>query len=318
MNAPLSTPIEGEIIHEDGIWFGLDESEYRADPALGSSDLKALAKDPTQFWWSRSGLDPDEDTEAKKLGRAVHKFVLEGRDAFEAAYGRAALNGSTKAGKDESAEIAASGRERLKAKDYDRAAAAATVIRANPDVEKAFSGGMPEVSIFWTDMVDGEPVRRKGRFDYLKPRAIVDLKSTAPFADWTFAATWRKAIKNWRYDIQASAYARLRQELPRLVAEGRVFGDHDPAWLARVAAEDAFAFAFIFWSSSGAPIAAGGYLSPGNPLLERGDHDVARALVRYLECKREFGEDRAWIRPEPFAEISVEEVDQPWRANDAA
>lgn len=329
MNAPVATPLTGEIIHEDGIYFGLDDETYFADRALGSTDLKLLLGDVSAFWWERSGLEVEKDSPSRQIGRAVHRFVLEGPDRFAACYGRAALNGSTKEGRAESEAIAAAGKVRLKAEDYDRIVAAGTLIRSNPHVASAFTGGMPEVSVFWTEDVDGEPVRRKARFDYLKVRAIVDLKSCAPFADATFGATWRRAMRFWRYHVQAAAYIQARWQIPRLVAEGRVFGEVDREWLDRVVATsarpedgaapaDTFAFAFVFWASSGPPLTGGGYLSPGNPLFEQGAADVARALSRYVECRREFGDERAWIRPEPFAELDPIEVQEWWRANDAA
>lgn len=339
MNAPVATPLTGEIIHEDGIWFGLEESEYHADRALGSSDLKLLLGDPAAYWWDRLGPgseDDEKDTDAKKLGRAVHRLVLEGPARFEACYGRAIHDGKTKAGKEESAEIAEAGKERLVAKIYDRARAAGTVIRANPHIASAFTAGMPEVSVFWTDEIEGMPVRRKARFDFLRIRAIVDLKSCAPYMDWTFRATALRAIRYWRYGIQAAAYTETRRQIPRLVREGRVFGAPEaggladaiargvvPAdWLERVAAQseadDGFAFVFVFWASSGAPLTWAGSLSPGNSILEHGRAEAARAMSRFVECMREFGSDVPWLRPHPLEEISVEEVDQPWRANDAA
>lgn len=318
MNAPLTTPVEGEIIHEDGIYFGLAEDAYHADRALGSTDLKLLLGDVSAFWWERSGLEIEKDSPSRNIGRAVHRYVLDGPERFAACYGRAALNGSTKEGKAESEAIAAAGKVRLKAEDYDRIVAAGYVIRANPHVSAAFTGGESEVSIFWTTELDGMPVRRKARFDYLKVRAIVDLKSCAPFADATFGATWRRAMRFWRYHVQAAAYIEGRSHLARFVAEDRVFGEVDREWLGKVAASEEAAFAFVFWASSGAPLTGGGYLSPGNPMLEQGAADVARAVARYVECRREFGDEQAWIRPEPFAELDPIEVQEWWRANDAA
>lgn len=318
-----------EIVHEDGIYFSLREELYHSDRALGSSDLKLLLGDVASYWWERfgpGGEDDEKDTDSKKLGRAVHRLVLEGEGRFRECYGRAAFNGSTKAGKEESDEIAAAGKERLPAKVYDRAEAAGRVIRANPHIAAAFDGGMPEVSVFWTDEIDGVPVRRKARFDYLRVRAIVDLKSCAPYMDWTFRATALRAMKYWRYGIQAAAYTDARMQMPRLAREGRVFGellDYDTHgdWLERVIAQsvpDGFAFVFVFWASSGAPLTWAGSLSPGNSLIIHGRSEVEKALARYVECVREFGPDTPWLRPLPLEEIAVEEVEQPWRANDAA
>lgn len=84
--APAATP----TTREPGIYFGLSEAEYHADPSLGSTDLKRLLRSPTDYWWG-SWMNPKRepeasDTPAKKQGRALHKLVLEGRAAFHKAY----------------------------------------------------------------------------------------------------------------------------------------------------------------------------------------------------------------------------------------
>jgi len=78
----------------DGIYFDLPEDVYRAHPALGSTDLKALYISPVQWQFKRLaafretiGLGDEEsetETAGKRFGRAVHTMVLEGAEAFEA------------------------------------------------------------------------------------------------------------------------------------------------------------------------------------------------------------------------------------------
>lgn len=85
-----SAPVVHPTPREPGIYFGLPEAEYHADPSLGSTDLKRLLRSPTDYWWG-SWMNPRRipeagDTPAKKQGRALHKLVLEGRAAFHKAY----------------------------------------------------------------------------------------------------------------------------------------------------------------------------------------------------------------------------------------
>lgn len=71
-----------------GIHFGLDDESYHADPGLGSSDLRRLSVSPADFW-ENSKMNPDRadnSTDAKMWGRAFHKLVLEGGDAYAAAF----------------------------------------------------------------------------------------------------------------------------------------------------------------------------------------------------------------------------------------
>lgn len=70
----------------DGIYFGLDEEVYHAQPRLSASGIKALRVSPATFW-ARSWLNPNpvelsEDQQqrkemAKLLGRAYHCARLE-------------------------------------------------------------------------------------------------------------------------------------------------------------------------------------------------------------------------------------------------
>lgn len=73
-----------------GVYFGMQDATYHADPALGSGDMRALAKCP-MFYWRDSHMNPLRDEEPGEtpqllFGRALHKLVLEGRAAFEASY----------------------------------------------------------------------------------------------------------------------------------------------------------------------------------------------------------------------------------------
>ena len=313
MNAITPIPWdEKPIEHAPGIYFGMPEAEYRADPALGSTDKKVLLGDAASFWW-RSPMNPvreeeNDDTPAKTRGRAVHKFVLEGRDAFEARYGRCEHKGNVKAGMVERDAFRADGLEPIAGKDYDRIMAAGTMIRSNPSIASAFSGGMPEVSVFWETEVDGEIVRQKARFDYLKPRAIPDLKSHAPMDGLPFKVSCRRAIKTYRYPLQAGSYLDARCKFADFFSAGAVFGDHDPAWMKSVAEASAFAFVLCFWASEGAPLTWGCVLSPNNPLIREAEADIAVALRRYVDFRREFGTNQAWIRPEPLEEAEPDEV----------
>ncbi|MGF3025590.1 PD-(D/E)XK nuclease-like domain-containing protein [Methylobacterium aquaticum] len=342
----------------DGLYFGLDEAEYHADLALGSSDLKRLATGPAEYWFG-SRLNPDreaqETTPAQLLGKAVHRLVLEGKRSFAAAFERypegddllrtaddlaawikvrgpvpswaktkpqkiaCILDMCEASGEDPPrildailAEAQADGRALLKGPDFDRIRAAAGSVLANPHLAQSFTGGASEVSLFWTDEIDGEPVRRKARFDYLKPRAIVDLKSISTGRRGRFPALCRRALAEWDYPVQAAAYLQARARLPEMVAAGRVFGDHDPAWLTRVAAAQDHAFVFVFWASGPVPLTWGTTLSPGNPVLDVAETTVRDALWTYVAARRAHGLDRPWIEHEPLNEISIDDLPGWW------
>lgn len=86
--APATTPEKPARI-APGVYFGLPEDAYHSDPALGSGDIRSLNTCP-MYYWRNSAMnparEPDEETPALLFGRALHKLVLEGRQAFVAAY----------------------------------------------------------------------------------------------------------------------------------------------------------------------------------------------------------------------------------------
>lgn len=333
--------------HPDGIYFGMSDAVYHADKALGSTGLKKLVGNAPDFWWEswmNPARDENDDTPAKIFGRQLHLCVLEGRDKFIAKYAPEPISDNyqgclktaddlrdflseKKASKSGSkAELIArakqfpdcpaifdevlilaqkSGKELIKFKDYAKILAASAFIKANKTLANAFEGGQPEVSVFWT--VEG--IRFKARFDYLKLNAITDLKSIANRNDKEFAKACRDAVASYDYIISAEHYTEGRRQLKRLLSEGRVFGSYDPEWLAKVAANEVFAFVFVFWQKDGAPISYGIKLSPGNPLFSYARSMIAQAVDNYRTYLAEFGTETAWVPSTPLEEL--DETDLP-------
>lgn len=291
------------VQHGDGIWFGLDEDEYHRDPALGSSDMKGLAKNPSAWWWrSQYNLNPDpapaEEKPALVFGSAVHKYVLEGRDAFEAIYAPFDGDRRTKAGKAAYQEIVDAGKTCLPLAKYRRAAIAGQVIRSNPHLGKAFEGGAPEVSIFWTHTTpEGFEIRKKCRVDYLKIRSMVDLKSIREQDEKEFPAFVDEAIARHRYYVQLAHYWDGRERLPGLVKEGKIFGECDRAWLAKVAAQKEYFWFWVFYQSTGAPECHGTYSDKSRKLYDMGRSMIALAEHNYRQGVETFGLDgMPWIK----------------------
>jgi hypothetical protein len=341
--------------HEDGIYFGLDaEKTYHRDLALGSGDIKRLFYNPAEYWW-KSGMNPlrpgDTDTPYKSFGRAVHVFVLEGPAKFDRLYEREntdpdvlhtyddikawlaerklraprlkseavatalALDPTVKIADaiKERAEVA--GRKILKADEYARIKISAKMIAESPDLDEAFAGGMPEVAVFYTEVINGVRVRCKSLFDYLKIRGIGDLKSTSNPYEEDFAGLCSKRFSNGRMDLQVSHYMRARQFIARYVAEGRVHGDHDPAWLKRVAETPEYAFAHVFFQADGAPSVLARTTSPGNPILENAESDRSVALHHFADFYSRFGTGM-WLRRDRMSEWDINDL-PPWHGRRA-
>lgn len=73
----------------DGIYFGMPDEAYHSINRLSASGIKTIVASPLQYW-IESPMNPlrkpDRDSPARKLGRAYHKLLLEGEEAFEGAY----------------------------------------------------------------------------------------------------------------------------------------------------------------------------------------------------------------------------------------
>lgn len=298
---------------ESGIYFGLDEDAYHGDPAIGSTDIRKLSYSPHDYWFG-SALNEEQEKEdtstpAQIFGRGVHKMVLEGRQAFEADFAACEYPGNIKAGKEERAAIEAAGKTPLKADEFKRILTAGEAINANPHLAEAFHAGVPEVSVFW-DTPDG--IRKKARFDFLKTRAIVDLKSIRNSRSIGFVEACRRALAEWNYPVQAEHYREGRNAMAALVDAGAVHGDHDPAWLRAVADNAEWAFVFCFWQAEGAPLTWATMLSPGNPVFDIARSTIAQAEANYAEFMSRFGPAKPWLLDEPLVELDITHLPAWW------
>lgn len=92
----------------------------------------------------------------------------------------------------------------IPAKAYEEIIVDMERIRAVPAVHKLLTGGVPEVSVFWTCTETGIPM--KARFDYLKPDRWVEFKTFANSSRKALFQAITDAIRFERYHIDAAAY----------------------------------------------------------------------------------------------------------------
>lgn len=64
----------------------MPEADYRAHPALSSSQLRDFHESARLYWQRHCGSAKQPDTQALLMGRMCHKYILEGKAAFEAAF----------------------------------------------------------------------------------------------------------------------------------------------------------------------------------------------------------------------------------------
>ena len=340
-------PTEGT---EPGIYFGMSDEAYHSDPALGSTDLRKLLIAPSEFHYSWSGNPEPEETEetdALLFGRAVHKLVLEGQEAFEAEYackpegpdvlesaedmrawlrGRGLLDKGTMEAMSERIlaidprvriqrviveQERRAGRTILSDAAYRRILMASAYITKNPNLARSFQGGRCEVSVFWIR----RGIRLKARLDYLRVirwqerrcAVISDLKS---FGRVKPGQDLEQAVGEAAagYKIQTAHYLEGLRHAKQHIRDGLIHGRVDLDWLQRVQTAQTSLFAFIFYKSQGAPYAQAKLLSPENPILEIARRDVETALDRFELYHDTHGPAGPWVSLEEPQELSIDDL----------
>lgn len=182
------------------------------------------------------------------------------------------------------------GKVMLNAPLIDRIESAAAMIECHPQLHKAFQDGMPEVSIFWRDGASGVPC--KARLDYLKPRAIIDLK-TFELRDIEPNRAIARAVATYKYHVQACFYRWAADAIPGLLDDKKVSGQCDPKFVREL--HDAHEKTFMFvWQAKGiAPVVYGKVLGRGI-VMDLGDHAIGDALLKWKYAWAKFGTE-PWL-----------------------
>ena len=303
-----------KVAERIGIYFDLPEDEYHADDAIGSSSVKKMKHNICDWQWERLHPDPPEKRTAIDIGSGVHDLVLLGRDTF---LERAVLSphkefrtNKAKAWRDATLEA---GKIILKKDEFDQVVAAAGAILSSPNLKSEFTNGVPEVSIFW---MEGD-IRCKARIDYLKIKGNVDLKTFAEKFHQALYRTALQTIADRRYDIQAVHYREARLAMPDLLKRGLVYGKKVPneAWLAKCANNPTPKHIWVFFKTTGAPMAFS--VNPENCALmfELGTMARNAGLQKYRDMLENFLIDEIWVQEEPPMMLHDDDF-PPWYGRD--
>jgi hypothetical protein len=187
----------------DGIHLNTRRDQYDLIERVNFSTLKHIKKSPKHY---RHALtNPSPDTDAKKLGRAVHIGCFE-PEKF--AFRVVRWDGGTRRGKEWDAfRRANADREILTENEYEECAAIQQAVRSDKRAAPYVSGGRGEVTLAWTDEVKDRGANNysipcKGRIDFDVPSAIVDLKTTRDITQEAFG----KQVWGLDYHAQAAWY----------------------------------------------------------------------------------------------------------------
>lgn len=147
---------------------------YRAIPdAVNWSTLKEALKSGLHYQYNLTA--PREETDAMRLGRAVHSATFE-PDALLREY--VVFEGGRRAGKEwEEFQAMHAGRTILKPEDYETALRIRDAVHAHKVARALLRTGQPECTLTWTDYETGLPC--KSRLDWLSSKALIELKTTS-------------------------------------------------------------------------------------------------------------------------------------------
>lgn len=333
--------IDTGITHEDGVYFGMQDEEYHAIPALSASGIKNLLISPMEFW-ACSWLNPERqesDTTAKEMGKAYHTRILEGKDAFYSLYAAAfdksqydaletaeelkeackalglKISGSKQElaarvrDADPSQPIMDDLRERYASENAGKRQIPLSLIKSieisaymiskDPSATSCFKGGYPEVTVIWTS--GGVPM--KARFDYLKIKAICDLKTFSNPQGKSIYNAIGSAMAGRKYHLQAANYMQADGHARRFVREGRVFGSADPAWLKAYAEhKEPCEFYFVFQQTGHAPITRVMEFSRALETFKIAEVAISQAKQKFKHFYETYGED-PWLDLEPLGQM---------------
>jgi hypothetical protein len=174
------------------------------------------------------------------------------------------------------------------------------MIELDPELSKAFSGGYPQVSIFWRCAETGVPC--KARLDYLRLKVIVDLKSFGNPFDRPVDMAVYQAMSTQRYHIQSVMYQEAVAAAKRLP----VFGEVDPAWIEAFRQAPPPQFLFVFIMTGEAPVTRGFTFPPELLTSEVGKVVVREAKEKFRECLAKYGSD-PWLDLAPIRSFSDED-----------
>lgn len=197
----------------DGVWqpheIGLVEQtneDYQTGPGISKSQLDVMWRSPLDYWakYVDPNREPEEPTQAKMLGSAIHSAILE-PDLFPTQYVEAPdFNLRSNAGR---AEFKAFKQEHagcvvLRPEDRKLCLAIRDAVWRHPKASALLQGCVSEKSFYAIDPETGELI--KCRVDALHPSGayIADIKSTDDASPDAFG----KSAANYRYPLQTAWY----------------------------------------------------------------------------------------------------------------
>ena len=190
---------------------------------------------------------------------------------------------------------------------------AAAMIERDPVLCKAFSGGQPEVSIFWNAEIELPDqskfiVPMKRRLDYLKGKAIVELKTFGNPNERPIDRAIATAFASRRYHIDAAVSHEACAQIAGLIKAERVFGQCVPELLEALAKNEDKTFLFVFRSTGLAPVGRGRVFPTSSNMFSIGEIEIRAAKEKFAACSKAFAEGEPWVDSAPITAFDDSEI----------
>lgn len=307
-----------------------DYLKIEALSASGAKWLAVSPLDFWARSWLCPDPEPADETPFTELGKAFHTRICEGRETFAREYAEALdpldypddlrTNDDLKAALKEAGEKVGGtkldlterllainpnapiwerrlalyqagheGKTLLAPEIIKRIEIAAAMIERHPELSKCFQGGVPELTIVWIDPESG--VKCKARFDYVKTRAAIELKTFSNPLGKSIDSAIYGAIASRGYFVSAAHYLDAWPHIIEHAKAGRVFGGGDRDFLARLSPDPQYVF--VFQQTGAAPLARG-KIFPRGMVYDIGKIVVRDARETFKRCLETYGTD-PWI-----------------------
>lgn len=321
-----------------GIYFNMPFDEYLSIPCLNASGIKELNISETDFW-ARSWMNPDrddidEDSKAKIEGRAYHKRILEGKDAFYQEYaleyeddgdpdilrgndgmkkaltemGIKGLSGKDAASLDALCQKYLPQYRTLYGlkKAHEEAANGREMISPKLMRHIEFTAKMVELHPDTKDyFIGGYPevtiifeafgTTFKIRFDYLKVWEAIDLKTFANQFRSALPIAVRKAFANHKYHIQGTLYLIGLEAAKRYANMGKVYGDAPTKeWLKMFSENPCNEMKYCFIQKGIAPAVIPIVFTKEDKGYQMGLEVISNGVERYKNALNAYGTDY-WV-----------------------
>lgn len=200
---------------------------------------------------------------------------------------------------------------------FEQIEIAAKMIEADPEIRHAFRDGYPEVVLIWTCPRTGVPM--KMRADYLKLRAVVDLKSIGNQRERSLEQAIRWEIASYHYNIQPSVYAEGIEIVRRMVKErgGEVIhcsesmgveaGCEAGVWAKKWAQQSDLEWLWVFQQKGDAPVTRGVFYPLAGSTRMVTDEIVRQQKRRFRKFSETFGTD-PWVDVHPIYDLADEDL----------